>query len=291
MEVANSSPLNGLTRNSRAPASMDRLRCSASPWTLIMMIGLCGSRWEMISAAAMPSMPGMLMSMTMTSGRMSIATWIASSPELAVPATSISRSSPRRRDRWSRVSGMSSTMRTLIMLGISRRTVGGVTPPTASPPRLAARRCRGCGHRTRPTSWSNVMPIVVSTASSSAWRMTAVSSPISARSRCANLMTSASWSVPAKTMITLSISRPAPAARRARRPRRRRSVSDGSGCDRAGAADVEHPLVLQDGLDRSLILEAGDDLEARRRCLGPGSRQSLPSPGGRPPGRRTEMSM
>ena len=117
MEVANSSPLNGLTRNSRAPASMARLRCSASPCTLIMITALFGSRCEMISAAAMPSMPGMLMSMTITSGRMSIDIWIASSPEEAVPATSISRSSPRRRDRWSRVSGMSSTIRTLIMLG------------------------------------------------------------------------------------------------------------------------------------------------------------------------------
>ena len=128
IEVANSSALNGLTRNSRAPASMARLRCSASPWTLIMMTGLFGSRCEMISAAAMPSMPGMLMSMTMTSGRISIAIWIASSPELAVPATSISRSSPRRRDRWSRVSGMSSTMRTLIMLGLRSLAVG--TRPT-----------------------------------------------------------------------------------------------------------------------------------------------------------------
>ena len=42
---------------------------------------------------------------------------------------------------------------------------------------------------------------------------------------------------------------------------------DGLGLNGAGAADVEDPLVLQDRLDRSLILEAGDDLEPRRRRL------------------------
>ena len=57
-----------------------------------MMIGLVGSRCETISAAATPSIPGMLMSMTMTSGRSSMATRMASSPEPAVPATSISLS-------------------------------------------------------------------------------------------------------------------------------------------------------------------------------------------------------
>ncbi len=89
-------------------------RLSASPWTLIMMMGVVGSRWEMISDAATPSMPGMLMSMTMTSGRRSMAIWIASSPEPAFPHTSTSCSKPRSFVRWSRVSGMSSTMRTLI---------------------------------------------------------------------------------------------------------------------------------------------------------------------------------
>src|SRR5439155_15496689 len=44
MLVANSSPEKGLTRNSRAPASIARRRLSASPWTLIMMIGVVGSR-------------------------------------------------------------------------------------------------------------------------------------------------------------------------------------------------------------------------------------------------------
>ena len=41
----------------------------------------------MISLAAIPSIPGMLMSMTMTSGRRSIASWIASSPEPADTTT------------------------------------------------------------------------------------------------------------------------------------------------------------------------------------------------------------
>ena len=40
---------------------------------------------------------------------------------------------------------------------------------------------------------------------SSVRRSTAVSAPTSLRSRCANLISSASWSLPAKTMITLSI--------------------------------------------------------------------------------------
>ena len=94
MLVENSSPLNGFTRNSRAPAEIERFSCSASPWTLIMMIGQVERRWEMISAAATPSISGMLMSMTMTSGRSSIACLIASSPEAAKPATSRSRSRP-----------------------------------------------------------------------------------------------------------------------------------------------------------------------------------------------------
>ena len=95
MLVENSSAENGLTRNSRAPAEMDRFSCSASPWTLIMMIGEVGRRCEMISAAAIPSMPGMLMSITTMSGRSSMALLIASSPEPASPATSIPSSKLR----------------------------------------------------------------------------------------------------------------------------------------------------------------------------------------------------
>src|SRR5439155_18701150 len=114
MLVANSSPEKGLTRNSRAPASIARRRLSASPWTLIMMIGVVGSRCEMISEAATPSMPGMLMSMTITSGRRSIAVLTASSPDSAVPHTSTSCSKLKSFVRCSRVSGMSSTIRTLI---------------------------------------------------------------------------------------------------------------------------------------------------------------------------------
>src|SRR5438874_10053548 len=114
MLVANSSPEKGLTRNSRAPASIARRRLSASPWTLVMVIGVVGSRCEMISEAATPSMPGMLMSMTITSGRRSIADLTASSPDSAVPHTSTSCSKLKSFVRCSRVSGMSSTIRTLI---------------------------------------------------------------------------------------------------------------------------------------------------------------------------------
>ena len=89
MLVENSSAENGLTRNSRAPAEMDRFSCSASPWTLIMMIGEVGRRCEMISAAATPSMPGMLMSMIDDVRAQLHGPWIASSPEPASPATSI----------------------------------------------------------------------------------------------------------------------------------------------------------------------------------------------------------
>jgi hypothetical protein len=45
----------------------------------------------------------------------------------------------------------------------------------------------------------------------------------------------------------------------------------GLGLDGARAAHIEHPLVLEDGLDRALVLEAGDHLEARwRRVVGVG---------------------
>ena len=62
----------------------------------------------------MPSMSGMLMSIKITSGRIFVASAMASAPEDAVPATSMSGSKPNSFARWSRVSGMSSTMRTLI---------------------------------------------------------------------------------------------------------------------------------------------------------------------------------
>ena len=62
----------------------------------------------------MPSMSGMFMSIRMTSGRSLVACSIASAPEDAVPITWMSGSNPRSFARWSRVSGMSSTMRTWI---------------------------------------------------------------------------------------------------------------------------------------------------------------------------------
>ena len=55
------------------------------------------------------------------------------------------------------------------------------------------------------TIWSIVMPSVSSSSSSSRWRTIAVSDPCSPSAFWANLITSASWSLPAKTMITLSI--------------------------------------------------------------------------------------
>ena len=117
------------------------------------------------------------------------------------------------------------------------------------------------------TSWSIVMPRVSSTSSSSAWRTTAVSEPSSPSAFCANLMTSASWSVPAKTMITLSMTACAAAASFSSITPSPFVSSTGPARLRARVAHVEDALVLQDRLDRPLVLEAGDGLEARRRIL------------------------
>src|ERR1035437_2368229 len=73
--------------------------------------GTCAAR---SSVAVMPSMSGMLMSMRTTSGRILAASSIASAPDDAAPTTSMSGSKPSSLARWSRVSEMSSTMRTRI---------------------------------------------------------------------------------------------------------------------------------------------------------------------------------
>src|ERR1035437_444299 len=77
--------------------------------------GTCADRR---SVAVMPSMSGMLMSIRTTSGRILAASSIASAPDDAVPTTSISGSKPSSLARWSRVSEISSTMRTRIRSAI-----------------------------------------------------------------------------------------------------------------------------------------------------------------------------
>ncbi len=66
----------------------------------------------------MPSMSGMLMSIRTTSGVRELARLMASLPDAAEPTTSMSLSKPSSFVRWSRVSGMSSTMRTRIWSAI-----------------------------------------------------------------------------------------------------------------------------------------------------------------------------
>src|SRR5439155_4196206 len=72
----------------------------------------------------MPSMSGMLMSINTTSGLTWLATVTASLPDAAAPTTSMSVSNPSSFVRWSRVSGMSSTIRTRIWSAI--RSVGPI---------------------------------------------------------------------------------------------------------------------------------------------------------------------
>jgi hypothetical protein len=83
-----------------------------------MTTAAVGTRDASSSVVAMPSMSGMLMSISTTSGVSFIASWIASAPDAAEPTTSMSVSKPSSFVRWSRVSGMSSTMRTRIWSGI-----------------------------------------------------------------------------------------------------------------------------------------------------------------------------
>src|SRR5262245_27117197 len=97
-------------------------------------------------------MSGMLMSIRTTSGCMSPAIEMASVPDAADPTTSMSLSKPRSLVRWSRVSGMSSTIRTRIWSAIrqwvrwSRSRGGWGRCP-------GALDGRGTGGPTRPSRW------------------------------------------------------------------------------------------------------------------------------------------
>src|SRR3990172_7931318 len=77
-----------------------------------------GTAEASFSVAVMPSMPGMLMSIRTTSGLTAAAISRASGPLAAAPTTSTSASKPSSFERWSRVSGMSSTIRTLMRSAI-----------------------------------------------------------------------------------------------------------------------------------------------------------------------------
>src|SRR5664279_4963327 len=83
-----------------------------------MTTAASGTRADRRSVDVMPSMSGMLMSIRTTSGRILAANSIASAPDDAVPTTSISGAKPSSLARWSRVSEISSTMRTRIRSAI-----------------------------------------------------------------------------------------------------------------------------------------------------------------------------
>ncbi len=85
-----------------------------------MITDAAGAEWDISSVVAMPSMSGMLMSIRTTSGESFVARSRASAPDAAEPTTSMSLSKPSSFVRWSRVSGMSSTMRTRIWSAIRR---------------------------------------------------------------------------------------------------------------------------------------------------------------------------
>jgi hypothetical protein len=83
-----------------------------------MITEAVGTARAISSVVAMPSMSGMLMSMRTMSGVSLVASLRASTPDAAAPTTSMSPSKPRSFERWSRVSGMSSTIRTRIWSAI-----------------------------------------------------------------------------------------------------------------------------------------------------------------------------
>jgi hypothetical protein len=83
-----------------------------------MMTDAVGTARAISSVVAMPSMSGMLMSISTTSGVSDDASLMASPPEAAAPTTSMSPSKPSSFERWSRVSGISSTIRTRIWSAI-----------------------------------------------------------------------------------------------------------------------------------------------------------------------------
>src|SRR5258705_6737789 len=86
-----------------------------------MTTAVVGASAASFSVAVMPSIPGMLMSIRTTSGLSAAAICTASGPAAAAPTTSTSLSKPSSFDRWSRVSGMSSTIRTLMRSVIGAR--------------------------------------------------------------------------------------------------------------------------------------------------------------------------
>src|SRR3990172_8308842 len=107
-----------------------------------------GRRADSCSAVAMPSMPGMLMSMSTTAGCRLAASSSASAPEAAAPTTSMSLSNPSSFVRCSGVSGMSSTMRTRMRSAICFRLRFGPGPIHrwgARPARAGRRRGRRGG--------------------------------------------------------------------------------------------------------------------------------------------------
>src|SRR4030042_917188 len=83
-----------------------------------MTIWVKGTSRRIASVAVMPSMSDMLMSIRMTSGLVSLAISMASSPERAAPTTAISDSNCSSLRMFSRVSAKSSTIHTRILLSV-----------------------------------------------------------------------------------------------------------------------------------------------------------------------------
>src|SRR5690606_33880792 len=119
-----SSRLKGLTRYSRAPASIERRSTSGSLSTDIMMTPVFARRARMVFVASMPSMPGILTSISTTVGSLVAVISIASRPLLALPTISMSGSNFRSRSTLSRLSWTSSTIRTLIFATLFRSSFG-----------------------------------------------------------------------------------------------------------------------------------------------------------------------
>jgi len=76
--------------------------------------------------ASMPSMPGMRMSMTTTSGRVSLATWMAWAPVAASPVTSMPGVLSMSTRRPVRTRGWSSASTTRTVIGLLRGPAGGL---------------------------------------------------------------------------------------------------------------------------------------------------------------------
>src|ERR671916_712436 len=90
-------------------------------------------------------------------------------------------------------------------------------------------------------SWLSVMPVVSSMASSPGARSVTVIAPFSFMSRWANFRISASWSLPAMTMIIWSL-----------------ALALGLRREGPGVADVEDAAGLNDRLDGSLLAQRLD---------------------------------